>query len=192
MNKSNFQFTRARSAIFNFQLRGINKNELVFIACVLVSIAIVSWINFQSAFIRSRDVQRKNDLKHIASALNNYLYDFGAYPPAIDGKIASCGDPKNPSVCKWGVDAVADLGDPNYPPYINPLPRDPQQGKGRYYLYISNTRNFQLFASLENPLDDEYNGRVAQKNILCGEKACNFGIVSSGRPEDTLPANEKK
>lgn len=181
-------------------LKDITWTELCFMGIVLLLIGISSYANFQMSFVRSRDVQRKNDLKHIAAALNSYLYDFGHYPPSSEGNIIACGDAEHPRACVWGEDGIRDLTDPTYPPYVDPLPRDPQKGKGRSYVYISNSSNFQLFASLENEKDDEYNEKVAQRHLVCEIGICNFGIASSGKPEEEMsmatpsaqPANEEK
>ena len=92
-----------------FKFRGINKNEGRFIIVALLLIGIFSYFNFQQSYIRARDVARKNDLKHIAAALNNYFYDFNQYPPSRNGRILVCGNPEYPTECKWGLDGIKDL-----------------------------------------------------------------------------------
>ncbi|OGY07830.1 MAG: hypothetical protein A2782_01665 [Candidatus Blackburnbacteria bacterium RIFCSPHIGHO2_01_FULL_43_15b] len=168
-----------------FKFRGINKNEGRFIIVALLLIGIFSYFNFQQSYIRARDVARKNDLKHIAAALNNYFYDFNQYPPSRNGRILVCGNPEYPTECKWGLDGIKDLSDPSYPAYINSLPRDPQSSS-RDYVYISDTRNYQLFASLESDRDAEYNGKVAIRKINCAKHICNFGISSMSKVEENL------
>ncbi|MBI4029217.1 MAG: hypothetical protein HY376_02530 [Candidatus Blackburnbacteria bacterium] len=179
---SNFQFP------ISFKFKGVSRNEGRFIILVLLLIGIFSYFNFQQSYIRARDVARKNDLKHMATALSNYFYDFNQYPPSKDGKILVCGNPENPQECRWGLDGLKDLSDPNYPAYIDFFPRDPQSDS-RDYIYISDTRNYQLFASLESDQDAEYNGRVAAKKIKCGKHICNFGVSSLSKVEgDISPA----
>lgn len=169
------------------RLAGMTRNEFLVVLGILFSIILLALPNFSSSKVQARDVQRKNDLKHIRAALNDYFKDFSAYPRAKEGEILACGSPEKLEPCEWAVDTLRDLRDPFYPPYIDPLPRDPLHE--RTYTYISNTRNFQIFASLEDKADVEYNERVAKRGIRCGTKICNFGITSSGdiNPEEELP-----
>lgn len=170
------------------KFKGVSRSEGRFIVVTLLLIGVFSYFNFQKSYVRARDVARKNDLKHIATALNNYFYDFNQFPPSKDGKMLACGQDENPVECRWGLDGILD--------YISSLPRDPQSG--RNYVYISDTRNFQIFASLESRQDAEYNIKVASRNIKCGKSICNFGVVSSGKADDELqpasdiPVNVKK
>lgn len=157
---------------------GMTKNEFLVVLAMLAAVVLISLPNFQTSRVQARDVQRKNDLKHIRAALENYFKDFNAYPRSRDGRILACGNENELRSCEWGEDLVRDIRDPVYPPYINPLPRDPLS-PGHSYIYISNTRNFQLFASLEDRDDDEYNKEVAERGLKCGDKVCNFGLTSS-------------
>lgn len=169
----------------------MKRNEIIFTALVLVIMSVFAYFNLQKAQVLARDIQRKNDLKHIATALTAYLKDVGTYPPARDGKIDACleGDSFRP--CSWGKDALESTTSA----YIKPLPEDPLTPKGTYsYLYVSNVRDYQLFASLERRDDDEYNLAVFKRNLLCGKMICNFG-VSDGKDaavENELPAIDKK
>lgn len=170
--------------------RRIYRSEFLGIGIVLFSIILLGTFNIRMAKLKARDIQRKNDLKHIAAALNSYLYDFGEYPPSKDGKILACGDVQNLRPCAWGEDKVQDLTDPSYPPYINPLPRDPFLGaSGWDYVYVSDTRNFVLFSSLENSKDDEYNEKVASKKLSCGRALCSFGVSSLSSPDLVIDEN---
>lgn len=148
----------------------MTKNEILVVGGILLVIGVAASFNFRSALVKARDVQRKNDLKHIGAALNYYFDDYGAYPESFDGQIAACGDPLSPSPCQWGVDGISD--------YINPLPIDPLSSRGYQYIYLTNTRNFQLYAALEREVDSEYNLSVVTRQLVCGEKICNFGVGS--------------
>ncbi|MBI2590667.1 MAG: hypothetical protein HYW33_02175 [Candidatus Blackburnbacteria bacterium] len=163
----------------------MTKNEFLAVFAILLVIILFALPNFSSSKVQARDVQRKNDLRHIRAALTDYFKDFSAYPRARDGKILACGAPEKLEPCEWEKDVLRDLRDPIYPPYIERLPRDPQHE--RTYVYISNTRNFQLLASLEDSHDREYNKKVEDRNISCGTKICNFGVTSAG---DVLPEEE--
>ena len=160
----------------------MTKIEIRFIVAILVMVGLLSVYNFQSAYLRTRDVQRKNDLKYVAVALDNYFYDFGQYPESLDGMIVACGSGEALVPCVWGKDAFRDVSDLSYPPYIENFPRDPQEEKtGAKYVYLSDTRNFQLLSSLENRRDDEYNEEVASQKIACGDRICSYKVVS-GKP----------
>ncbi len=160
--------------------KGFDNRELRFIVGVLLVVGLASIFNFERAYVRSRDVQRKNDLKHIATALASYAYDFGSYPASRDGKILACGIPEQLRPCEWGADGLRDISDLSYPAYTDPLPNDPQQSEEKArYIYKSNTQNFQLFASLENKMDDEYNRKVADLQLPCMGRICNFMVTSN-------------
>lgn len=163
----------------------MTRNEFLVVLAILFAIVVLAVPKFGTSKVQARDVQRKNDLRHIRAALAEYFADFSAYPRAKDGKILACGAPEKLEPCEFAVDPLRDLRDPAYPAYINPLPRDPHHE--RTYFYISNTRNFQLFASLEDKNDAEYNEHIAKRGILCGTKVCNFGVTNS---DDVLPEEE--
>ncbi len=185
---------------FKFKIRGVNHRELTFIVIVLGLVGGFSYFNFQKSYIRARDVQRKNDLKHIATALSSYQYDFGYYPPSREGKILACGSFENLRTCEWGADTLRDISDLEYPPYIATLPNDPHQSRNlARYKYISNTQNFQLYASLESKNDAEYNENVVSLNLDCGGRMCNFRVTSDDKIqqlideiEGVLDENEEK
>lgn len=172
----------------------MTKNEFLVVLAMLAAILLISLPNFRTSKVQARDVQRKNDLKHVRAALENYFKDFNAYPRSRDGRILACGSENELRSCEWGEDLVRDIRDPEYPPYINPLPRDPLS-PSYSYIYISNTRNFQLFATLEDKDDDEYNKKVAERALKCGDKLCNFGLTSSrdiAIEEELPPENPKE
>lgn len=157
----------------------MTKNEFVVVMGILLAIGLLAAFNFRSSIVKARDVQRKNDLKHVASALNDYFKDVGAYPESRDGKIMACnpvlredGLGYNFEPCEWGKDKI-----------VNPLPIDPLSAQGFDYTYISDTRNFQLYAGLERTRDVEYNESIVRRDLRCGPAVCNFGVPSSHKVE---------
>lgn len=164
----------------------MTRNEAIVVGGILFAIGTLTYFNFQKSQVLARDVQRKNDLRHIATALNNYLYDFGFYPLSKDNKIYACGTADDLQPCQWGKDSIRDLHDPTYPPYIDPLPEDPLAPPKKYqYVYLTNTRDFQLLAHLEDPQDREYNRNVEKRKIMCGPDAiCNFAVANGDTPVD--------
>lgn len=186
-------------------MKFFTKEESVVIALILFLIIVVSFGNFQLALRRSRDSDRKQDASRVASALRFYQEDFGFYPPSSkDGRIVACNkdggqieidlEEKEMSLeeqllqifdpCEWGNDSLRDVTDPDYPPYMKGLPKDPQWEKGIKYVYRSNTRHFQLYVSLESEEEDEYNPDIVEYGVMCGERVCNFGKSSGVVPLD--------
>ncbi len=77
---------------------------------------------------------------------------------------------------------------------LTSAPKDPGTKKGYSYLYISNGKHYQIFASLEGAGDeDQYNPIVVARNLKCGDYVCNFGRASGNTPLDiTLEEYENK
>lgn len=68
-----------------------------------------------------------------------------------------------------------------YPPNLTLLknaPKDPGTPSGYSYLYYTDGKFFQLYASLEGPDEPEIDQRVVGRNIKCGNYICNFGKTS--------------
>lgn len=159
----------------------LSKEEKKVTVLILFVLLVAIAINLGHSERKARDNQRKQDIRNIASALSRYNDDFAAYPPAIDGRIGACGNAGALAGCRWGEDAILDISDPAYPPYLVRIPVDPQNSQGIFYLYLSNEKRFQLFASLEGEDEAEYNPRIVARNLSCGVKLCNFGL-SGGTP----------
>ena len=74
-----------------------------------------------------------------------------------------------------------------YPPSLLSLlnvPKDPSTPNGRSYLYLTDGKFFQLYASLEGSGESEYSQKVYNLNLKCGKFVCNFGRGSGGIPLD--------
>jgi hypothetical protein len=157
----------------------MKKQELIFTFITLFIIGVFGYFNMQKAQVLARDIQRKNDLKHIAAALNNYLKDVGEYPPSLDGKLLACTKGQQLSPCDWGRDVLESTNSA----YLKPTPVDPLAEKYKY-IYISNTHHFQLYASLERSDDVEINKDAIKRGLYCGDNICNFAVASSDTPVD--------
>lgn len=158
---------------------GMTKNEFIFVVATLLVIGSLAFVNFQTAEVKARDVQRKNDLRALRGGFNDYFKEVGAFPRAQDGKVLACGTPPGSVVCTWGADPVVDPKNPEKV-YIKVLNVDPKAStEGYAYVYLSNTRDFQILAHLERKEDAEYNESVERRGISCGTKICNFGVDSS-------------
>lgn len=156
------------------------KKELVYILTILAIIFSATLVNYNGAQRRARDAQRKQDVRDIYDALETYHTSVGSYPSAEDGKIVIC-DTGTKNIdgtpvfrkCEWGENS-----------FIIRLSGDPMTNKGFSYYYVSNTKYFQLFASLEGNMEAEYDQKIASRNLPCGDKICNFGLASPRIPLD--------
>jgi hypothetical protein len=186
-------------------MKFFEKEELKIIAIILLVIGLVSYKNFKDALRRSRDSERKQDISRVAEAVSFYHQDFGFFPPSTqDGRIVACNKEGGPieidtqredisleeqllevfEPCEWGNDGIRDVSDPDYPPYLQTLPKDPQWERGIAYIYKSNTNRFQLYTSLESDEEDEYTENIVEFGVMCGERVCNFGKSFGNTPLD--------
>ena len=115
---------------------------VVAIIAILVSVGMVSYSGIQQ---RGRDTTRKTDLESVASALETYYADNGAYPTANSGKI-DCG-----GALTWGTSALNCGGKT----YLSKLPGDSKYPPHEQYCYESTAPNqtYNLYADLENQND---------------------------------------
>ena len=185
-------------------MKPFTKQELKAVGIILLAIVLASAYNFRISIRRARDAQRRSDIGAIAGALNRYQQDFGSFPLASsDGEIRACagegfnaGEVKKMletekaldfyellAACEWGKDALADVLDPGYPPYLKVIPGDPRRGQGISYLYLSNGNRYQLYAYLEGGKSEvEFREGIVVRKIACGSKICNFGRAYSKTP----------
>lgn len=181
------------------EMKFFTKKETFWLAVILFLVVSASLYNFRLALRRARDAQRKADLGQIYNALGDYQTDFGFYPPSLDGKIVACEKPgvdiskidkKEVNLmdifqpCEWGQDGLRDVFDPSYPVYLKVLPVDPHKTEGVSYVYFSSGSHFQLYASLEGEDEEEFQSVIAERNLACGVRVCNFGRASGVMPLD--------
>jgi len=163
---------------------GFTKNEFLVVSAIILSLVAVSLINLKISLRKSRDAQRKNDIRSIYDSLNVYKEDFGLFPlSSTDGKIIACESGKfdkegKPILlpCEWGKDGI--------PPYLNLLPIDPKWSEGYSYYYVSTGYHYQVYASLESDKEDEFDPAILARNLPCGTKICNFGRSDGRAPLD--------
>lgn len=191
-------------ANLGIKMKFFSRKETIGVLAILTLILAASLYNFRISLRRARDAQRKADLGQILNAIGAFQNDFGFYPPSLDGKIVACKKEgigsylkdtgaltlKDREIdlfeiyapCEWGKDSLSDVFDPDYPPYLKTLPADPQSSMGAYYTYISNGNRFQVYAGLEGKDEDDMQSVLADRNISCGVRICDFGRASGATP----------
>lgn len=148
----------------SFWRHGFTLVELLIVVAIISILISVAYVSFNIAQNKSRDSRRKQELKAISSALVSYYQDNDVYPgdPGIDYTSSGAG---------WI---------PNLTPnYIQKLPVETKTGN--YYLYRLiglAKRDFQLWATLDNPNDREAVGQPAATCNLPPPPTYNFCIES--------------
>jgi type II secretory pathway pseudopilin PulG len=139
-------------------------------------LATIGFGSFSSSQQKSRDSERKSDLKQIGLALETYYNDVGTYPLSdASGRVLGC---NGETACTWGSPFVDDQGTM----YMVELPSDPSSGA--QYWYTSDGESYQLFARLENTRDPDVLKNASGNpqeyaDLSCGEEACNYGVSST-------------
>jgi type II secretion system protein G len=170
--------------------RGFTLIELLVVVAIIGILATIALVSFRYSQLRTRDAERKSDLKQIASALELFYSDYKLYPSAqASGKIMACPyrptAPATSSACDWGDDS-SNLTD-GKTVYFRKLPQDPSSGNYSYRV-IKDGQAFQLYAHLENTEDKDCIGGSCSSPTLpddntpnCGGEGlvCNFAITSA-------------
>ena len=177
---------------------GFKKDEGIAVFVILAVLIGIIALNLQVSFRKSRDSQRKSDIRAVHDALAAYQNDFGYFPSSLDGDILAClpddeidtyrdaesVEDVDFKKCRWGWDSLRDVFDTSYPSYLERLPADPQHTQGGRYYYVSNGSRFQIYAALESEDEDEYSQEIVDRNLPCGDRICNFGRAFSRTPLD--------
>lgn len=164
---------------------GISKFEFKTVVLILVGLFLASGININGALRKSRDAQRKGDIRAIYDALWAYKVQYGFFPLSNEkGQIMAClgereteikFDENNSPIfypCEYGVDTLGDLK----------IPKDPNSNQ--HYFYTASHERFQILAALEGHYEDEYDTWIQARNIDCGTEYCNFGRSDGESPLD--------
>lgn len=149
------------------------KPEVIFVSIILLVLLGISGAQLLVSQMRTRDAQRKADVELVARALDNYLFDHLALPPAsADGKIVACGD-QGIEVCEWDSGPIKDEDDVEY---IKKLPIDPFAHKGRSYIYEVDEKRqkYTLYVALEYSRDEQWRDNLTKE---CGPSLqCNWYV----------------
>ena len=143
--------------IFKSVPKLFSKQESTAICIILAVLIVISLFNFRIALRRQRDNERVNDLGDIAKALDQYKEKFALYPTNLDDLTA----------------------------VMKVVPKDPGTPKGYSYLYFTDGRYFQIYASLEGGADEsQYSPVIEKRNLKCGNFVCSYGKASGSVPLD--------
>lgn len=115
--------------------KGFTLVELLIVVAIIGILASLLTANFIGVRQRSRDAQRKSDLRQMQSGLELYRSDQGSYPTIIP----NCSNALMTPNCSTST-------------YIQKVPVDP---RGTSYTYSSNGTTYSIIACLENGNDSE-------------------------------------
>jgi len=167
--------------------RGFTKGEWITVTAIVLSLGLLANYQFNLAKSKARDFERKDHIKGVATALEDYLTDNSAYPPTTDGwRLGGCGDVVCPVedgegiMCKWDNKEVPnDLTCGDYI-YLQPIPRapdNPQQVGRLAYRYLRlEKQKMALEACLELRFDVE--ATEVKKSLTGFDKDnCKSGVI---------------
>ncbi len=153
--------------------RGFTLIEILIAFAVLTLLALMGFMAWQNQVAKARDARRKDDIKRLNIAFEDYYGDKECYPPA--NILVDCGDADHDQL----------------KPYLDqPIPCDPLTDNP--YCYVSDgtdcSQEFRILASLENDHDPDI-GKLgcASTTAFCGyETECadfgsgfNYGFSST-------------
>ena len=131
------------------RLTGFTLIELLVVIALIGILSTLLLANFNAARQRSRDAQRKSDLRNIQTALRLYYNDFSIYPTHnTNGQIMGCGS-EGAALCGWGEEWSA-----GGTVYMSSLAKDPISSQIYKYTRVD-LDTYTLQACLENKSDDK-------------------------------------
>jgi type II secretory pathway pseudopilin PulG len=144
-------------------MKFFTKQETLITLMIFTVLVVVCTPSFILSLRRSRDQIRRDDLGVFQKMVDNYYAKYKEFPKSTsDGKIIIC----NGAPCIWGQDDFLNFGR---------IPGDPQSDKGVSYIYLSGPDMYQIFISQEGSDEVEYDQKVINRNINCGNRICNTG-----------------
>lgn len=144
--------------------KGFTLIELLVVVSLIGILATLVLANLTSGRARSRDAQRKSDLKQISTGLRLYYNDHGEYP---DASLLPWGS-------EWSEGATI---------YMSTLPDDPLPDQNYDYQLgtvgdPTDTNSFYITACLENASDDKCDDDGTGGIVACGSSSdgCEFTV----------------
>ena len=160
----------------------------------------VIYVNFGASQAQSRDLDRRNDIRQVEIALENYRRDNGRYPLGcnpIFGGVSTSGQPGSSEACTSGSEFyIQNL----VPGYITELPVDSRAPAGGGYVYITNNDGsvykFIAKGSIESQviqIDDDFAScdyRPSGSGSIRSAGWCAFA-ESDSLPDRCTPGNDR-
>lgn len=131
--------------------KGFTLIELLVVISLIGILSTLILANLNSARERSRDVQRKSDLRSIQTAFRLYYNDTGGYPSSFP----TGGSP-------WTVGGTT---------YMSTFPKDPLSSQSYRYTYIDGD-NYTIDSCLENKSDD----KCVTDASFCPDSKCRYTV----------------
>lgn len=140
----------------NIYSRGFTLLELLVAIGIMAVLTGMAIFNFNQSRVRARDIQRKNDLKQLQTALEVYKNDTNSYPGAGNYQTTL-------------MSPVA---------YTKSLFKDPRSGEWVDYVYIPSVdlKTYYLQSCFENAADASKTTNVAQCDLFDPINHCSCGI----------------
>jgi len=117
--------------------------ELLVVIAIIGLLSAIIMPNYMGARERSRDAQRKSDLKQIQKSMEMYRQDKGVFLTTTEYSNLGVND-------IWKSDTGSTV-------YLNKLPGDPSDSNNRYYYNSTGGLTYTLAACLENVADNDKN-----------------------------------
>lgn len=153
--------------------QGFTLIELLVVVALIGILATLVMANLNAARGRSRDAQRKSDLRSLETALRLYYNDRNLYPANnSSGQIVGCDSYQSPGACTWGGAWVVGTT-----AYMSKLVKDPLPGQDYTYTADSTNDTYTLTACLENKSDDKCDKDENGAIITCAQGAgCQYSV----------------
>lgn len=160
---------------------GFTLIELIVVMAILAILMAIGAGSFTSSMKKGRDSTRKANLRAITNALEMYYNDKVTYPVGANGTFSNCYITLTETVSgPCGKDYPVFRDSPTTGAmYMGKFPVDPVASQ-KYY-YVSNGKQFQIYAHLENNQDPQCLQTDCPSNGLsCGTNVgCNYGVSSA-------------
>jgi len=134
--------------------KGFTLIELLVVIALIGILSTLVLANLNSARERSRDAQRKSDLRSIQTALRLYYNDVGSYP--ITSAFPTGGNP-------WTVGTTT---------YMSTFPKDPLSPTQDYRYVQTDGDTYTLDTCLENASDD----KCVTDASFCPTSKCRYTV----------------
>lgn len=130
-----------------FNTKGFTLLELLIVVGIVGILSVFVMSNVSGYRVRTRDAQRKVDLRQVQSALEMYRADDGTYPASFTFP-ASC-------------TSATQFKDAGGTVFLNKVPCDPVNSAPYVYTYTYTGTGYQLVSCLENDQDNQKDGTTA-------------------------------